>query len=116
MHELGITLEIMDIATREMLSRKIEHLKAIGVRIGALSGIDPESLAFCFDASKIETPLAATEMQIEYVPVKGHCQSCGNIFQVDDLLFICPQCSSGKIKVREGEEMQVAYLIGADDE
>jgi len=40
----------------------------VGLRLGALSGVDTESLRFCFDALVLETELQPLELAIEQSP------------------------------------------------
>jgi hydrogenase nickel incorporation protein HypA/HybF len=112
MHELRIAQEIINITQREMVTRKLNNISKIGLKIGALSGIDPEALSFGFEASTADSELAGVELDIEFIPVKGKCDSCRADFEVDDFLFICPQCGSNEVTVTEGEELNIAYFIG----
>ncbi len=112
MHELGIALEIIKSVEAERLERDMKQISEIGVSVGALSSIDPESLRFCFDASKKDTALMDTQLEIEYVAVEGKCNSCARNFKVEDFIFICPSCGSTDIEVEKGEEMNINYIIG----
>jgi hydrogenase nickel incorporation protein HypA/HybF len=112
MHELRIAQEIINITQREMFARKLDKISKIGLKIGALSGIDPEALSFGFEASIADSELAGARLEIEFIPVKGRCDSCRADFGVDDFLFICPHCGSNDVTVTEGEELNIAYFIG----
>lgn len=110
MHELAIATTILTTVVREMEQRRIVSLAAIGVRIGALSGIEPEALQFSFDAIKMDTVVQGAELKIEQVPLQGQCQTCNQVFGVENYLFACPHCRSNRIKVIRGEELDIAYL------
>jgi hydrogenase nickel incorporation protein HypA/HybF len=84
---------------------------AIHLRIGALSGVDPEALSFGFEAATIDTPLAGTQLVIQPVPVRAACRACGREFDVDDLMFLCPGCQSVDVDVTQGQEMQIDHLV-----
>jgi hydrogenase nickel incorporation protein HypA/HybF len=111
MHELGIALEIMNIVEDQMSKRSLDRLKEVGVRVGSLSGVDPEALSFSFEAATIDTPLAGAELVIEQIPVRGACRSCGKEVEVDDFVFMCPHCDSRDIEITQGQELDVAYLV-----
>jgi hydrogenase nickel incorporation protein HypA/HybF len=83
---------------------------AIGLRIGALSGVDAEALRFALEASTLDTPLAGVRVDIECLPVRAACRACRSRIEVMDYLFICPQCGSGE----QGEELQLARITGHD--
>jgi hydrogenase nickel incorporation protein HypA/HybF len=112
MHELGIAVEILEAVLLEKRERKMKDIREIGIRVGSLSSIDPESLRFCFEASKKDTPLSATDLKIDLVPVEGKCSACGRNFEVEDFIFICPFCGSPDIKVERGQELIISYIMG----
>lgn len=115
MHELSIADSIMKIVLNEVAVKKLPPVKAIGLRIGALSGILPDALEFGFDALKKETILENTILEIEEVPVKGKCNICHNNFEVANLTFACPKCGSVSINMEHGQELDIAYLEIEED-
>lgn len=110
MHELSIATSIVDTVLQEIERKNLPPVQTIAVRIGALSSVDPEALRFSFEAITAETPLAKTKLEIEHVPVRGKCHTCGLDFTVEDFIFACPSCQSGQIEVMTGEELEIAYL------
>ena len=112
MHELRIAQEVITVAQEEMERRRLSRLDEIGVRLGALSGVNPDSLSFGFTAATIDTPLADTRLIIKQVPVQGSCRSCTRDFQVEEFVFICPHCGSRDMDITRGEELDIEYLVG----
>jgi hydrogenase nickel incorporation protein HypA/HybF len=110
MHELRIAESILNIAQAEIVERHLSGLKKIGVRIGALSGVNADSLSFGFQAITAETPLAGVELVIEQIPARGKCKACQKDFEADEFIFICPNCFSGDIETSSGNELDIAYL------
>lgn len=68
MHEMGIAQEILGIVEREVEARPEARVKAVGVRVGRCSGVDAESLRFCFECLKKDTVVEAAELLIERTP------------------------------------------------
>lgn len=110
MHELSIATSIVDTVLREIQRKSLPPVQTIAVRIGALSSVDPEALRFGFDAIIVDTPLAKTKLEIEFVPVQGKCRACNHEFAVQDFVFACPHCDSGQIDMTRGDELDIAYL------
>ena len=110
MHELSIADSIIKIVLKEVQDKNLQKVKAIGVKIGALSGIFADALQFGFDAIKLDTILANTNLEIEEVAVSGLCTDCNNTFFVKDYIFECPTCKSVKIELQHGQEIDIAYL------
>nr|MBN2278118.1 hydrogenase maturation nickel metallochaperone HypA [candidate division Zixibacteria bacterium] len=111
MHELQIAGEVIKIARAEMKRRRLTRISEIGLAVGALAAVDPDALAFSFEASVVDTPLAGSRLHIDFIPVEGTCRNCRRDFKVSDYVFICPHCGSGDILVRRGEELDVTYIL-----
>jgi hydrogenase nickel incorporation protein HypA/HybF len=114
MHELSIASSIVETVLQEIERKKLPHVQTIAMRIGALSGVDPEALQFGFDSIISGTPLGNTKLEIEQVPVQGKCRNCNNEFAIQDFSFACPTCQSGQIDVTRGDELDITYLEVAE--
>ncbi len=110
MHEFGIARSIVHTVLKEIEQRSLTSVKRVGLRVGALSGVEPDALTFSFEAIVAESPLADCRLVLEHVPVQGVCRDCHRDFQVDDFIFLCPACGSGKVQVNRGRELQISYL------
>ncbi len=110
MHELSIARSILETVLREQQQRSLPAVTEIGVRFGALSGVLPDALSFSFEAIVAGTSLDGCRFVIEQVPLQGTCAACGEPFTVDDLVFSCLACGSGRIDLSHGYEMDIAYL------
>ena len=65
MHEVGIASGILDAVRQETAAHKPARATKVGIRIGAMAGVDPASLAFCFEALVKDTDLEPLELAIE---------------------------------------------------
>lgn len=65
MHEIGIASDILDAVRKETALRPPARATKVGVRIGEMAGIDPESLAFCFDVLVKGSDLEPLALAIE---------------------------------------------------
>jgi hydrogenase nickel incorporation protein HypA/HybF len=83
---------------------------ALGVKIGELSGVDSESLRFCFDALVQDTDLAPLTLEIEHLPWRNRCRQCAHDFAVRDYRTECPQCGSSDTEIASGKELEFAYM------
>ena len=115
MHELSIALDIIDFVERESTRRHLQNLSVVGVRIGALSAVDPEALEFGFTAASRGTDLEQVRLAVEWIPAQIQCQGCGNEHTTDQPEFICTRCNSSNVTIKRGYELEVAYLETADD-
>ncbi|MCP4684232.1 MAG: hydrogenase maturation nickel metallochaperone HypA [bacterium] len=110
MHELKIAESIVDSVSKEMERRGLKSLRAVGLRIGELTDIVPESLEFGFNAIVAATPMEGVRLEIERVPITGRCRDCGAEFAVRDFQFLCPTCEGRGVTTVGGNELEICYL------
>ena len=109
MHEMSIAGSMLE-AVRAEAERHRAHVSAVGVKIGELSGVDVESLQFCFEVLVQDTDLAPLALQIERLPWRNRCRQCARDFAVADYRTECPQCGSAETEFLSGKELEFAYM------
>ena len=105
MHELSIIAnlyEIMEEKAREQGAKKITFVK---LQVGILSGVVPDFLETAFGIFKEDTMASDATLEIEKVPLKIRCESCGVEKTYNELIYICTECSSAQIKILDGTEL-----------
>jgi len=109
MHEMSIVSSVLDTAREQQRSHPHSRVTKIGLRIGEWSGVDCESVRFCFDslvASEINPPA----LEIEYLPRINRCSKCGETFRLKDFEIACPACGTSPTEPVSGDEMDIAYV------
>ncbi|MEB3310555.1 MAG: hydrogenase maturation nickel metallochaperone HypA [Snowella sp.] len=106
MHELGITENILEIALQQAQGKKIYQ---ITLEIGQLTAILPDSIAFCFEACRQDTPLAATRLKIIEIPGRARCRQCQAEFAIAEPFGLC-ECGSIDLDFIQGQELQIKEL------
>jgi hydrogenase nickel incorporation protein HypA/HybF len=107
MHELSLVQGIVDICEQYAAGRQV---KAVTLTIGALSGVVPEALDFCFEAATRGTLLEGARLEIERVAATGRCDSCGEISVIENYIDPCPRCGGFPLELLSGEEMRVKEM------
>ena len=116
MHEMGIALQIIDIATASIPpEHEGAEIVTVRLKIGKLSAVVPESLRFCFGVAARDTPLAGAELLIEEIPVRGWCKACGHAWTIEGPAFQCPRCESGRIDLTSGRELDIESIELAEE-
>jgi len=110
MHELSIASAILDAVHKEAEKRPGVRVSRVGVRIGALSGVEPEALSFGFSALVQGTDLDPLALEIESVPWRQRCPQCELTFDVKDEGLACPRCARPETLLAGGDELDLAYL------
>jgi hydrogenase nickel incorporation protein HypA/HybF len=138
MHELSIAEAILDAVRSEAEKRPGAHIAKVAVRVGALSGVEPEALSFGFDCLVRGTDLEPLALVIVPVPRRQRCPACDLTFDVPDAeieipgadmtsanagalerglrtpdfgpSLACPRCAHAETVLAGGEELEMAYL------
>src|SRR5689334_8567636 len=110
MHELGIAQGILDIVRQYVPASRAAAVRGVTLKLGEMSGVQPESLEFCFGAIVAGTPYAGAFLAIERVPAKGRCTCCGHMFSMRAPVFVCPACRQSKVALASGNELQVVEV------
>lgn len=117
MHEMGIALEIIEIAAASIPPHlKDVRVERVNLEVGKLSAIVPESLRFCFEIAAKETRLEGASLVIEELPVLARCKGCGKEWTIDGPAFSCPECGSGQIDILSGRELDIKSIEIAEGE
>ena len=115
MHELGIALEILALVQRHVPNADAARVREVHVRVGALAGVVPESLDFCFGAAVAGTPWQQATLVIERVPAQARCEACGQMFATETPGAGCPACGDRRVRMVTGRELNVATVDLADE-
>lgn len=110
MHELGITQSIVDIAERTAREHGCKKVTSVTVEIGALSGVIPDAVEFCFEACSKDSLLDGARLVIEAIPGLGRCPECCQEQAIDQHSFACESCGALGLERLQGEELRIKEL------
>lgn len=110
MHELSIAHGLVRTAVEHALAGGAARVSRLDVVIGALAGVEPEALAFCFPLAARETVCEGAELAITIVPGRGRCGACGAEADITALMEACPACGQWPIAVEGGREMTLRSM------
>ena len=103
MHELSIAVDLIDAAATHLERLGAVRVIAVHLKLGPLSGVVKEALAFSFDAAAAGTRLEGARLQIDDVPVAIWCATCDAERDLPDLTRRrCPRCQSPTPHVTRG--------------
>lgn len=115
MHELSIAMGIVEAATDEARRRNVQ-VKAVYLRLGALSGVVKDALLFSYEVACEDTPIVGSRLVIEDVPVAIFCAKCQQQRELASVQsFACPECGTPTMDIRQGKELEV-YALEVDEQ
>jgi hydrogenase nickel incorporation protein HypA/HybF len=115
LHELSFAENIVEIVRQSVPADELEDVRIVRLKIGALSGIVPDSLDFCFSAIITQTMLSNARLDIEQIPFSVECNSCRKTFVSDIGFVVCPECGGADTTVLSGRELQVTEIELEDE-
>jgi hydrogenase nickel incorporation protein HypA/HybF len=110
LHELSLVSAVLDHLEVERNKRPRSHLSTVGIRIGAVSGVDQDSFRFGFEMLVKGSPWEPLKLQIEMVDRRQRCPSCGKEFNTTPWETACSGCGNTSTQTIAGEELQIAYV------
>ncbi|MGA3008208.1 MAG: hydrogenase maturation nickel metallochaperone HypA [Opitutaceae bacterium] len=111
MHELGIAESALQTALEQARLNNATSVQRIVIRVGALSGVDPEALRFAFEVVLPGTMAENAVLQIDPVPAVAYCADCARDFVPDTDHFLeCPQCGRLCRTIKQGRELDLIHL------
>lgn len=94
MHELAVAAALVRSLSDYRAAHKV-RITAAQVRIGRLSGIDPEALRFAWEpavAGAPEAGLADCRLELVLADLHHRCGDCGFEADLPEWTNVCPQC------------------------
>lgn len=110
MHELGITQSIVELAAESARGAGATRVVAVTVEVGALAGVVPDALAFCYDACSAGTLLEGSRLIVREIPGLGRCGDCGAAVPLDPYTVACSACGSFALERLQGEELRLTEV------
>lgn len=110
MHEMSLAEGIVQIAQDAARREGARRVKTVVVEIGRLSAVEPEALAFCFDAVTRGGVAEGARLELVAVDGAGWCMQCSAEVALQETYGACPRCGSAQVQLTRGTEMRVKEL------
>lgn len=128
MHEIALAETILQIIDKEAKKSNIATVRKARLRIGRMAAFEKTNLELCLGTFR-DGSMAAIDFEIEEVPVRLKCSSCGQLFndqRFEDKAFAhltahapglylpppCPGCGHPKAHMVSGQEMELISIEG----
>ena len=110
MHEMSLAEGVVQIIEDAARDQGFSKVKTVFLEIGWLSSVEPEAMAFCFDAVSRGTIAEGAKLEVIDVPGAGQCLSCGKTVEISAVFDPCPECGGYPVHPTAGTEMRVREL------
>lgn len=111
MHELSICRSLLEKAYSLASEYDARKIRSITLRIGPLSGVEPELLRTVFPLASADGPAADAELIIEPSPLRIQCPACGQYCDVTPDRLRCPHCGAMDTVLISGDELLLINIV-----
>jgi hydrogenase nickel incorporation protein HypA/HybF len=108
MHELSIATEIHRACRTRIEAQGRGRLEKVRLAVGELSAVEPDLLAYAWEAVVAEGPDAGAVLDVEWRAARQVCESCGDVPEraAGSWLRLCPRCEA-PLRVEGGDELDL---------
>ena len=110
MHEYSIVQSLLESCEEHARKNDAKKVTKVVIKIGVLSGVEPDLLQTAFDTFKEKTVCHDAMFIINVQKIVIECLDCNTTSTLEKHEFSCPKCQSVNIKVTDGEEMYLMSL------
>ena len=110
MHELSLAGGILRVLEQARARDPCERITHLRLEVGALAGVEIESLRFALDSIAADTLLAGTSIEIDQPPGDAWCLPCGQSVAILHRLDPCPLCGGYQLQPTGGTELRVVDM------
>jgi hydrogenase nickel incorporation protein HypA/HybF len=108
MHEYSVGQALMERIEAEAASHRATAVHRVSLKIGEVSGVEPDLLESAFDILKEHTICATAHLVIERVPARWDCPACSRPIAAGSVLQ-CGACGAAA-RLASGDEIVLAQL------
>ncbi len=110
MHELSVCQAMLQQVEAIAAQRQAHGVTSITIRIGPLSGVEPELLQHAFPVARAGTVAAEARLIVERLPIRVHCEQCDAETDATPNRLLCGACGDWHTRLVSGDELLLASV------
>jgi hydrogenase nickel incorporation protein HypA/HybF len=110
MHELSLAEGILRVLEQTRERDPFERITQLRLEVGALAGVEIESLRFALNCIAANTLLAGASIEINQPPGDAWCLPCAQSVEITSRLDACPICGGYQLQATGGTELRVVDM------
>ncbi len=105
MHELAVCQGLLREVEAVARAHEAERVVGVTVRVGPLSGVEPDLLESAFPLASAGTNVAHAHLVIERAPIRVRCLICARESEVPSTRLLCVHCGEWRVELLSGTEL-----------
>lgn len=114
MHELSVCQSLLEEVQRIARENGAGSVSRIVLKVGPLSGIEPDLLRNAYPLAAAGTVAEDAELEIEFAEIVVSCSQCGGESPATVNRLLCAHCGDYRTRLVSGDEM-VLQSMELDD-
>jgi len=110
MHELSVCLSLIEEVKRVARENGAGSVTRIIVKVGPLSGVEPDLLQNAYPLAAAGTVAENAELEIEVAGIVVSCSQCGKESDATANRLLCAHCGDYRTNLVSGDEMVLQSL------
>lgn len=110
MHEYSIVQSLLNQCEDNAKANDATKVLKVVVKIGVMSGVEPDLLKTAFDTFKQGTICENCEYIQNIQKVKIKCHDCNKESTLEKNEYLCPNCKCVELDVIDGEDLMLMQL------
>ena len=110
MHELSLAERVIEIVEGAARKAGAQQVHLIRLSVGALAHVEPETLQFCCELVSRDSIAAGARIEVLSAPGKAWCETCQTEIELEQVGMPCSHCGGFKLKITDGDQMQVLEI------
>jgi hydrogenase nickel incorporation protein HypA/HybF len=110
MHELGVAESILKKVLDVAKQNNAATVTNVVIKVGTLSGVEPQSLQFALDCIKDGTIASNAIFKINIIKALGNCYACYKDSIPKTFFSICEHCGDPMMEITAGQELEIEYI------
>jgi hydrogenase nickel incorporation protein HypA/HybF len=115
MHERSLAAALLRQVEAHAAAQGALRVEEVCVKLGPLAGVEPLLLESAFGELAAGSIAAGAVLRFNEVPLVAGCRDCGREFEVERFRFRCPDCSSGKTTLLQGDSVILESINVVDE-
>lgn len=105
MHELSVCIALLEQVERIAKERSASNVARIVIKLGPLSGVEPELLLRSYPIAASGTVAEHAELAIDRTAVVVRCSQCNSETAALPNRLLCGECGDFRTRIVSGDEM-----------
>jgi hydrogenase nickel incorporation protein HypA/HybF len=107
---MSLIESVIGLVEDERRKQAFGRVRVVRLRVGALAGVEPDALRFCFEAISSGRITEGACLEIDASPGEGWCDACQRRVPLAERFDACPDCGDAPLTVTGGGDLRLVDL------